>query len=367
MKVKFNKLNHQFSQIKIGLEQRLSSLFENSSFINGPDVARFEDNFSKYIGSKYSVGVSNGTDALKLAALSLGYKHDVAIFIPANTFISTILGMQEAIPNAEINLIDCNDEYVIDTDILEKQVSVNSKKYKIIVPVHLYGHSCNINEISRIATKYSCDIIEDSSQAHGTEDENNDIVGKNSNLSCFSLYPGKNLGAFGDAGIITTNNKKCYENILMTRNLGSKEKYKHEILGFNHRLDSIQAIVLDEKLKFLDKWNNQRIEIASKFLNGIKNPKVILPQKASYCKKHTYHIFCIRITNRQDLMKYLQNNDIEYNIHYPIPIEKMKMYEYLNAYNPKTRIFSDQILSLPIHPFMTEEESDYVIDKINKF
>lgn len=369
MKISFNKLNHQYFEIKDQIKDRIENLFQSSSFINGPQVLEFEQSFSKYIGTKYSIGVSNGTDAIKLAAKALNLSDiDTVFFIPANTFISTIFGIQEAYPNAKIELVDCDEYYLIDTKVLEKVVQSNYKyPNKVIVPVHLYGQSCDMNEIVRIAKEHDCKILEDSSQAHGTLDQNNLKIGNIGDVSCFSLYPGKNLGAFGDAGIITTNSEIYNENIKKIRNLGSDKKYHHEIFGHNHRLDSFQAIILNEKLKHLEKWNNSRIEVAQKYLSKINNPRIILPAKAKYCSKHTYHIFCIRVDNRDNLINYLNNKQIEYNIHYPIPIEETEIYKCLKFNNRNTRDFAKKIISLPIHPFMTEEEINFVCDSLNEY
>lgn len=366
MQIKFNDLNSQYLEIKKDLNKSFDRLFLDSSYINGPFVDQFEQAFAKYIGVKYAVGVSNGTDAIMLAVKSLGLDEAI-IYIPANTFIATILGAEQAIPKSKIDLIDCNENYVIDVEQLEDRLKQTRKMYKnaIIMPVHLYGKSCDMDKIMSLSNKYKCFIVEDASQSHGSK-YNNKRTGSFGNVSAFSLYPGKNLGAAGDAGIITTNSEQIMQTIKKLRNLGSSLKYVHEIKGFNHRLDSIQAAVLIKKLKNLDKWNKKRIQVANYYLKNINNTKILLPQKSKQ-EEHVYHIFCIRVNDRQSLIDHLKAHNIEYGIHYPIPIESMDIYKNLNAYNKNTRKFSEQILSLPIHPFMPKKQIKYICKVLNKF
>jgi len=366
MQIKFNDLNSQYLEIKKDLNKSFDRLFLDSSYINGPLVDKFEEIFAKYIGVKYAVGVSNGTDAIMLAVKSLELEEAI-IYIPANTFIATILGAEQAIPKSRIELIDCNENYLIDAKQLEDRLKRTRKMYKnaIIMPVHLYGRSCDMSKIMDLSNKYKCFIVEDASQSHGSK-HNNKKTGSFGDVSAFSLYPGKNLGAAGDAGIITTNSEEIMQKIKRLRNLGSTLKYVHELKGFNHRLDSIQAAVLIEKLKRLDKWNKKRVQVSDFYLKNIKNNKIILPNK-SKTEEHVYHIFCIRTKNRKDLIYHLKNNNIEYGIHYPIPIESMDIYKDLNSNNKNTRKFSEEILSLPIHPFMSKKEIKYVCEALNKF
>ena len=369
MQVKFNKLNSQYHIIKDRLLPRLFDLFEDSSFINGGAVHLFEQNFAKYIGAKYAVGVSNGTDALKLAAESLKLVNPT-FFIPANTFIATYSGLEEAYPNANFVLVDCNDDYLIDIPDLERKISDFSqlpfRTDKVIVPVHLYGNSCDIGSILDISSRYGCFTIEDCAQSHGTLDITGNKVGSRCHVSCFSFYPGKNLGAFGDAGMVLTNDIDVYNRLLKLRNLGSTIKYQHEIKGHNNRLDSVQAIILDEKLKYLDEWNCQRINVAESYYRGITNPEIKLPCKSKYCLKHTYHIFCIRHRDRDSLMSYLNANGIETGIHYPILIEDMPMYSWRHEKNINAQKICREIVSLPMHPFLSIQEIEYTCNKINE-
>ena len=366
MHVKFNNLRSQYLEIKEDLNKSFDQLFSDSSFINGPLVDKFEEDFAKYIGTKYAIGVSNGTDAIMLAVKSL-YLDDAIIYLPANTFIATLLGAEQAIPEARIELIDCNDDYLMDLEDLERRLNQTRKtrQNSVIIPVHLYGKSCDMTRVLQLANKYESYIVEDASQSHGSI-INNKKTGSFGRVSAFSLYPGKNLGAAGDAGVVTTDCEIIAENIKKLRNLGSKQKYVHEIRGFNHRLDSIQAAVVIEKLKKLDVWNKKRVEVANFYIDNIKNSKIITPKKSND-GEHVYHIFCIRTAERNKLTNHLNGNGIEYGIHYPIPIESMEVFQYLEANNKNTRKFSEQILSLPIHPFMSKKEIKYICDTLNRF
>jgi dTDP-4-amino-4,6-dideoxygalactose transaminase len=374
MKVKFNNLYKQWEQIKENSLIKIEELFENSSFILGKNVEQFELEFSKYIKTKFSVGISNGTDAIKIAAQSLNLKNNILIIIPANTFVATLIGMEDAFPNADIALIDCDEYHQIDVYELEKIVEENKNKYDdiIIVPVHLYGYTCDMSSIMKIAKKFKCIILEDASQAHGAEHKGKK-AGSFGNVSAFSLYPGKNLGAAGDAGIVVCNNKKQYEIIKMLRNLGSKIKYEHEIKGHNHRLDTIQAIFLNEKLKKLDQWNEERRKVAEVYQKNINNPLIELPKTPKFCTP-VHHIYAIKTKNRAKLQKFLSEKNIETSIHYPILIQNMPMYrnkKFINKcknekeYNEKAQLYSQQMISIPIHPFLKQEEIEYVCKTIN--
>jgi dTDP-4-amino-4,6-dideoxygalactose transaminase len=372
MKIKFNDLNAQWLVVKDLCKNDIDSLFQNSDFILGKKVVDFEENFSKFCNVRYSIGVSSGTDALKLAALSLIDDHmsnNILIFIPTNTFVATYIGIKDALPNAKFILIDCDDFYQIDTSILEDQVKKYRKKFKncIIVPVHLYGYTADMNKINNIAKENDCLILEDSSQAHGAIDSDNNIAGSSGDVSAFSLYPGKNLGGAGDAGIITTNNKNIEEKIKLLRNYGSIKKYEHNIFGFNYRLDTLQAIILDQKLKYLSIWNQKRREIIKKICLSTNNEKIIFPQTPTYCKLPVHHIFPVRVKDRNHFISYLNNNLIENGIHYPIPLNRLAFIQANFIDNNKSNLFSEQLVSLPIHPFLSDIEIEKFISVLQKY
>jgi len=369
MNVAFNNLNAQYQIVKNSLNEKLQECFEKGNFILGSPVEEFEKNFSVYTGTKHAVGVSNGTDAIKLGLLGLDLKGKTAVYMPANTYVATAFACKDAYPNCEIFLIDIDDTYQMDINILEFFLNKKSKKYKnnIIIPVHMFGNMCDMDSVLKLAKNYRCKILEDVSQAHGTKGKNFKLAGSYGDVSAFSLYPGKNLGAFGDAGIVVTNNKKIEERLRCLRHLGQKKKFVHEMLAFNNRLDTVQAIVLNEKLKFLDDWNQKRNFVAQNYLNKITNKKIILPKINSFCQFHSWHVFSILVDNVEKLQQYLKTNNIEYNSHYPIPVEKMKPFKYLKQNNKKTRYFCSHNLSLPIHPFMQAWEIDHVCNTLNKF
>ena len=367
--IKFNDLGMQWEMIKSQVSERMDSLFESSAYINGPDVRTFESNFADYIGTKYAVGVSNGTDALKLCVEALSLHGSVGIIIPANTFIATILGAEMSLPNAEYVLVDCDEYYQIDTkklsDILDEKRSTWDNC--ILMPVHLYGHSCDMDSIMFLADHHNCKVIEDCSQSHGTRSYDGRRVGTFGDMAAFSMYPGKNLGAAGDAGVITTNSKDHYDTLKLLQNWGAVKKYYYDRKGYNNRLDTLQAIIVDEKLKYLDEWNAHRRQVAAWYNELIDNDKMIKPKKADYCDEHTYHIYCLRLLDldRDYIMKMLGDSDIQSGIHYPVPIEETSVYSDRGWYNENTRTYAPQLLSLPMHPFMSKEDVSRIAEVLN--
>jgi dTDP-4-amino-4,6-dideoxygalactose transaminase len=281
------------------------------------------------------------------------------------------LGVEQALPDAEFVLVDCDDYYQIDTSALETQLELHRDDWDecLLVPVHLYGHSADMIKIMSLAQRHDCKVLEDASQSHGTLCENGKLTGAIGHVAAFSLYPGKNLGALGDAGIVTTNDDEIAKNVSLLRNYGSERKYYYEFKGHNNRLDSMQAIFLKEKLKHLTDWNEARNNVARFYGENIENEKVIKPELASYCKYHVYHIYPVRVGHRDLFMKHLQQNDIQCGIHYPIPIELTKPFSsYGKIYNnEKTRAFAEEIVSLPIHPFMSNEDISRVCEAINRW
>lgn len=356
MTVNFNNLYLQNKKIANSSLKRVKKLIESSSYILGNDVKIFEENFKNYIGVKYAIGVNSGTDAIKLACKTLDLKGDIIIFIPANSYIATYTGAYEAYTEAHFEFIDCDEFFQINLKDLEQKILKNKNfKNKIVLPVHLYGHSCDMKNLLKLKNKYDFHIIEDCSQAHGAINNLGEKVGNAGIVNAFSLYPGKNLGALGDAGIITTNCEKIYNKLLSLRNIGSIEKYVHNDFGYNSRLDSIQSIFLDEKLKYLDKFNNKRIKIAKKFHDQIKNSFIKLPFKASYCKKHVYHLFVIRTEFRSAFQKYLSENNIQTLIHYPHSIYDNQYLLKYKTHCINADKFSKEIISIPLHPFLKKK------------
>jgi dTDP-4-amino-4,6-dideoxygalactose transaminase len=370
MKIKFNDLGSQWEQIKEKTLPRLNKCFEKSNFILGDDVKIFEENFSKWNKSKFTVGVANGTDALKISIRSLNLTGNTIFYIPSNTYIATLLGVVHSMTEQfEYRLIDCDEFFQIDLDLLEKELIKNNDNFEnsVVMPVHLYGSCCDMKKLLNLREKYNFYIVEDCSQSHGTLGWDGKKVGNYGDIAAFSLYPGKNLGACGDAGCIVTNNKILYERCLKLRNLGSIEKYVHDVIGWNSRLDTLQSIILDEKLKLLDEWNEKRNYVAKEYNERINNKNISLPKTPHYCEYNTFHIYPILTNKRSDLIEYLQKHEIPTIIHYPIPIELTGAFFDDNINNKNTITFSKNILSLPIHPFMCQEEIDYIVEVINNY
>jgi dTDP-4-amino-4,6-dideoxygalactose transaminase len=366
-KVAFNDLKAQWDLIKDPCKEQLDQLFERSNFILGSAVQEFEELFAEYVGCTFAVGVSNGTDALKLAAEALDLKGTIGVVMPANTFVATILGLEQAWPGADIKLIDCNEFHQIDTDDVREYVIDNRHRYDhmVIVPVHLYGYACDMEMVESIAEYYNCIVLEDASQAHGAK-FGGQSVGSFGKVSAFSLYPGKNLGAAGDAGIVTTNDSAVYIRLLMLRNVGSIKKYEHKIKGHNHRLDTLQAIILKEKMKYIEEWNSSRRDIVKRYEALLVNPLVSLP-KTPVKVTPVHHIYPVMVDDRKAFQEHLDEQNIQHGIHYPILIEEMDMYQALSEPNERAVEYSNKMVSLPIHPFMTNDEVTYLCKKINEY
>ena len=377
--IKFNDLRSQWEIIKSKAQPRMMSLMENCPFILGPDVKTFEDNFAKWNGNTFCIGVSNGTTALQVATEAFRFSRHVHIYANANTYIATVLGPEKALNgNCTIHLIDHDEYFQMDTeklkDALDETTVSHPDDAHLIIPVHLYGHSCDMVTIMELAEEYEANVLEDCSQAHGAKC-NGKNVGTFGDIAAFSCYPGKNLGAAGDAGLITTNRPDLMQNCRAIRNMGSIEKYKHDVKGGNYRLDTMQAIILDEKLKHLSDWNAARRHWA-KFYRMIDNPNVEVPliNTAEWCDEQVYHIFPILITggSRNDFMEYMEDkSNIQVGIHYPICIRHTGAYKDSdnvvvwggkNTYNNQ-----EALVSLPIHPFMTDVDLLKIIEVINKW
>lgn len=339
-------------------------VFKSSWYIEGVEDQKFEQEFAEYCNIKYCVGCGNGLDALILALKTLGIKEGDEVIVPSNTYIATALavtyvGAKPVMVEPRLETFNINPEKI------EEKIT---DRTKAIIPVHLYGQACEMEPIMKIAQKHNLFIIEDCAQAHGATYKGQKI-GTFGDISCFSFYPGKNLGAFGDAGAVVTNNKEFADKIRIIGNYGSDYKYHHIYKGNNSRLDEIQAAILRAKLPTLEKVNENRREIANKYLKGIKNPKIKLPIVLNECVP-VWHIFGIRCDERESLEKYLNENGIKTNKHYPIPMHMQECYKDLGIKKgelPIAEEISSTELSIPMFYGMAEEEIQYVIDIINKF
>ena len=357
------KINEPF---EAAFQQKLKTLLDSGWYILGNEVTTFETNFATYCGTKHCIGVGNGLDALVLifkAYIQLGkiQKGDEFI-VPANTYIASVLAILEA-DLVPILVEPKLDTYTINSDLILDKITL---KTKAILPVHLYGQLCEMEVINSIAKKHNLLVIEDAAQAHGAE-WNGTKAGNFGNTAGFSFYPGKNLGALGDAGAITTNDDALAEVLFSMRNYGSKVKYENEIIGVNSRLDELQAAFLNIKLGHLDAENESRRTIAIRYLSEIKNDKIVLPQWDE-SNNHVFHLFVIRTDNRLALQDYLKECGVETMIHYPIPPHKQKALSSLNhLIFPITEKIHNEVLSIPLNSTLTDDEINYVISTLNKY
>jgi len=363
-KIPFLDLKRELIPIKQKIQTKMNDIiFNQTNFILGKELEMFEQNFANYINVNYCIGVANGTDAIEIAINSLNLNHDDEVITQANTYVATCFGVTNN--NIKLKLVDIDiDTYQINLDLLESKIT---NKTKVVIVVHLTGSCCDMDRLMQIINKYNLILIEDCAQSHGAYFDNKKL-GSYGCISTHSFYPGKNLGAFGDGGAICTNDIHLYNKIQNIRNNGSIEKYKHEIFGRNSRLDTLQAAILDIKLINLDYNNLKRRQNANLYSNLLKNIENIkLPKIEDKCIP-VYHLFIIRAEKRDNLKKYLEENNIEVGIHYPISISNLKCYDnyfeekYINAENN-----SKSILSLPMYPDLTNEEIYKVCKTIQDF
>ena len=365
--IKFLDLQQINAPYEAAFEAKLKLVSAKGWYILGDEVKAFEADFSNYCGTKHCIGVGNGLDALVLifrAYIELGQlnKGDEVI-VPANTYIASILAILQA------GLVPVLVEPDVDTfNISPDLIIANlSPKTKAVLAVHLYGQLANMESINRIAKQHGLLIIEDAAQAHGAINTQGFKAGNLSDAAGFSFYPGKNLGALGDAGAVTTNNNDLAKMIFSLRNYGSEQKYYNDHIGYNSRLDELQAGFLNVKLPHLDTENEQRKVIANRYLSEITNPKIVLPQYNGG-RHHVFHLFVIRTENRDALQHYLLDFGIQTMIHYPIPPHKQKaLLEWNNRSFPITEKIHREVLSLPISPVMTVDETSEIIKIINQY
>jgi len=353
-------------KINLRYEKEFNAVFNkvlNSGwYILGEEVKNFEKNFADYCGTKHCIGVANGLDALILILKAYNFEAGSEIIVPANTYIASILAISANNLTPVLIEPDINT-YNIDANKIEEKIT---EKTKAVMVVHLYGQVVEMDKINAIEQKYNLKVIEDSAQAHGAI-YNGKRTGNIGDASGFSFYPGKNIGALGDGGAVTTNNDELAEKIRVLRNYGSEVKYKNIYKGFNSRLDELQAVVLSIKLASLDKDNQRRRKISKYYRENIKNEKIILPE-VNREESHVWHLFVIRTDNREKLQKYLSDNSIQSMIHYPIAPHKQEAYkEWNNLSLPITEKIHREVLSLPISPVMNDEEVKKVVGVINKY
>ncbi len=333
-----------------------------SAFIEGSYLQEFEKNFADFCNVKYCAGVSSGTDAIFLALKSLGIgKGDIVITVP-NTFIATAEAIVMA--GADVAFVDVDKRtYNMSAPLLEEFLEglngVERERVKAIIPVCLYGQAPDFDELIRVAEKYELKIVVDAAQAHGAEYKGKNVA-EFGDAACFSFYPGKNLGAFGDAGAVVTNDEELYRKVILLRNHGRKEKYEHAVSGFNCRMDALQAAILNIKLAHLNDWNTNRIRIAEIYTENLKQVSGIIPPFVPDYNRHVFHLYVIQCENRSEIIRKLDEREISFGIHYPIPLHLQKAFSYLNISRgsyPVSETLSERILSLPIDGALSEEEA----------
>lgn len=358
-----NDFKAEYKFFENALDKVIKKSLRSGWYILGGRVSEFENNFAKFIGTKYAIGVANGMEALQISLLALGIGDGDEVITVSNSAVATALAITNV--GAKPVFADIDEYQHLDVSDLEKKIS---KKTKAVIPVHLFGQSADIGPIIKIAKKHKLKVVEDACQAHGAKFEGR-RVGSFSDLGCFSFYPTKNLGAYGDGGMITTNSKKLYELCLMYRNYGQKNRYEHLVKGLNSRLDELHAAILNEKLKSLVYLNGRRKKAAKRYFECLRGVDGIELPKVRGNGEHVFHLFVIKTQKRDKLQKYLKDKGINTLIHYPIPIHKQRCLrgEFKNTKLPETEKASKLILSLPIHPFIEDREIEYISKIIKEF
>jgi UDP-2-acetamido-2-deoxy-ribo-hexuluronate aminotransferase len=362
MKIYMVDTHNQYLKIKKEIDKAVMDVIDSSQFIQGPPVKEFEKNIENYLGCKHAVGCASGTDALQIAMMAIGIKPGDEIITTPFTFVATTetIAFLGAVPvYADID----EKSYNIDPSKIEDKITPRTKA---IMPVHLYGQSCEMDSIMALAKKHNLFVIEDAAQAMGAEYKNKKLctIG---HVNCISFYPSKNLGAFGDAGMITTNDDNLADRIRMIISHGSSKKYYHEILGVNSRLDSIQAAILDIKLRHLDEYCDARKEAAAKYndrLKGYFETPYEVPET-----RHIFHQYSIRVNKRNDMQKYLAESGIPSMIYYPVPLHLQEAYKYhyKSGDFPVSEKITGEIISLPMHTELDDNQIDFICSKLIEF
>lgn len=362
--IKFLDLHAQYLSIKAEIDEAIASVIRDTAFVNGPYVKKFEEQFAAYVGSQYCIGVANGTDALEIAIEALGLPAGSEIIVPGNSFIAS----SEAVTRNghKVVFADVDPEsYTLTAEAVKSKLTPRTAA---LVAVHLYGHPCDMGALLEVAREHHLRIIEDCAQAHGAEYESRG-VGSVGDIAAFSFYPGKNLGAYGDGGAITTNSEQLATQARKIANHGRIAKYDHDFEGRNSRLDGMQAAILSAKLSHLEDWTNHRIRIADHYLAHLAGiPDLVLPIRKSWARQ-VYHLFVVRTSRRDELKTFLAENGIESGIHYPIALPKLAAYDYIGQGSEDFFVNKTDrtLLSLPIGEHLTLNDVDHVIAAVKRF
>lgn len=358
-----NRLDRSLNRHQKEYEEKALEVLRSAWYVLGKELSSFEEEFAAYVGAKYCVGLASGLDALWIAFRVLGIGIGDEVIVQGNTYIASIMGI--TINGATPVFVEPDEYFNIDVSKIEEKIT---DKTKAILVVHLYGQASNMDYIMKIAEKYNLKVVEDCAQSHGARFKGT-VTGNIGDIGCFSFYPTKNLGAFGDAGAIVTNNPEIEEAVRIFRNYGSEKRYYNKVIGANSRLDEMQAGLLRIRLSHLAEYEEERSRICNRYMKEITNKRIVLPQIREGAT-HVWHQFVIRCKERDELEKYLKEKNIGTIIHYPIPPHLSEAYEYLGYKRgafPITEKYANTVLSIPLYIGMTEEEQDYIIDCINKF
>lgn len=364
--IQTNRLDRGFYKYQSEFEKKALDVLRSGWYVLGKEVNAFEEEFAKYVDAKYCVGLASGLDALWIAFRVLGIGKGDEVIVQGNTYIASVMGI--TINGATPVFVEPDEYYNIDVTKIEEKIT---EKTKAVLVVHLYGQASNMEPIVDICKKYNLRLVEDCAQSHGAKC-NGQITGTFGDIGCFSFYPSKNLGAFGDAGAIITDDETLANDVRVFRNYGSEKRYYNRVVGTNSRLDELQAGLLRVRLRHLNDLLEEKDRICRRYLEGIHNDALILPTIRLGCT-HIWHQFVVRVRDesiRDRLIAYLQQNRIGTIIHYPIPPHLSEAYTYLNMKKgtlPITEKYANTVLSIPLYNGMTEEEQDYVIGILNKF
>ncbi len=364
MQIKFLDLKAQYDSIRSEIDAAIAETIASSSFILGPRVLSFEKNFAAYCDSAEAVALNSGTSALHLILRALGVGQGDEVITAANTFIATVASI--VYTGARPVLVDI-DPHTRNID-LDKLSAAISPHTKVIMPVHLYGRMVDMERLISLAIKHSLWVVEDACQAHGAKFRGKP-VGSFGIAAAFSFYPGKNLGAYGEGGAVTTSDKELARRIRILRDHGSEKKYYHDMIGYNARMEGLQGAILDVKLRHLDKWNQERNRVASRYRVNLSSLPLGLPLESSEYYQ-VYHQFVIETDRRDELQKYLAEADIPTMIHYPVPVHKQRAFIETGIKTgalPVTEYLANRILSLPIYPELTDQQVDYISSRIREF
>jgi dTDP-4-amino-4,6-dideoxygalactose transaminase len=366
--VPFLDLTRQYRRIEEEILLAQKRVLEKGHFILGEEVSSFEEEFARYCGVRYGIGVGSGTDALFLALKAANIGEGDEVITVSHSFVATAMAISRT--GAKPIFVDIDPEVcTMDPNVLEDLLKKRKRRrVKAVLPVHLYGHPAEMDAIIDMAHRYHLMVIEDACQAHGAEYQEKK-VGSIGIMGCFSFYPTKNLGAYGDGGMVVTNEKKYYERLRLLRRYGEKRKYEHILRGWNSRLDEMQAAILRVKLKYLDQWNGERRKKALMYKRLLEGTEVTCPVEKEQAR-HVYHLFVIRTKRRNAFQVFLKEKGIETLIHYPVPIHRQKAYKelgYRRGALPITERYAQEILSLPFYPELATEEMREVQEQIKKF